>query len=422
MKFLILSFIYIFIRLAVSESSCNPIQSDDCDPDPALGKAFLETFTAKSKYFLEIESNGVSYSEDGVKMTVTKKGDNPSLKSNFYIMFGRVEVTLQASSGEGLISSFYLQSDDLDEIDIELFGGNGYQFSSNYFSQGDTSTYNRGEYHSTGTNPVENYHTYIVDWTEDAVIWGLDGKVVRVLLPDSEEGYPQAPMYIQMGLWAGGDSSNAEGTIQWAGGLTDYSKGPFNMYIKSLVVTDYSTGDEYSYTDKSGEWKSIKSKNGKVNGRYKQGKEEFLSLQESCHSSTSTPTNTRTYTTSTTSKTTFTITTTATDAAGILVTAVTTSVGFNYATDTLRSSSTKSFDNGLWTPDSLTTYSQLDSHEKPSFSNIDYTQNTGIYGYHFTSHHGGSSNSAYDYSTHNLALKNAASFLSMLAVLSNLMF
>jgi len=52
----------------------------------------------------------------------------------------------------------------------------------------------------------------------------------------------------------------------WAGGLTDYSQGPFNMYMKSMTVTDYSTGNSYSYGDKSGSWESIVSNGGKING------------------------------------------------------------------------------------------------------------------------------------------------------------
>lgn len=38
------------------------------------------------------------------------------------------------------------------------------------------------------------------------------------------------------------------------------------MYLKSMTVTDYSTGNSYSYGDKSGSWKSITADGGKVNG------------------------------------------------------------------------------------------------------------------------------------------------------------
>lgn len=55
-------------------------------------------------------------------------------------------------------------------------------------------------------------------------------------------------------------------SIGWAGGETDYSSGPYTMYLKSVSVTDYSTGKSYSYGDNSGSWKSITSEGGKIDG------------------------------------------------------------------------------------------------------------------------------------------------------------
>lgn len=49
------------------------------------------------------------------------------------------------------------------------------------------------------------------------------------------------------------------------------------MYLKSLKVTDYSTGSTYSYGDKSGSWESIQAEGGKVNGN--SGAESFSSVQ-----------------------------------------------------------------------------------------------------------------------------------------------
>lgn len=261
-------------------ASCNPLKSTDCPANTALGSSFKEDFTSESKYFSEVKLKGVSYSSDGLELKISERLDNPSLKSNFYIMFGKVEVELKAAKGKGIISSFYLQSDDLDEIDIELFGGDSYEFQLNYFSKGNTDTYDRGEYHPTSPSPLENFHTYTLDWTKDELTWSLDGKVVRTLKSNNPQGYPQSPMYVMTGIWAGGDPSNAEGTIEWAGGATDYSELPFSMYIKSLIVTDYSTGKEYKYGDQSGSWSSIEAVDGKVNGRVSEAKLDFEKLQD----------------------------------------------------------------------------------------------------------------------------------------------
>lgn len=271
---------------------CNPLSSSSCQADKALATDLSEDFSTKSSNFEIVSAeSGVSYGDDGLTLTIKKRLDNPSLKSKFYIMFGRIEAHIKAGNGTGIVSSFYLQSDDLDEIDIEFLGGDDTQFQSNYFSKGDTTTYDRGEYHTIGgDSPQSAFHNYTIDWTEKECVWYLDGNAVRTLKNTSSEGYPQSPMYLMTGIWAGGDSSNEAGTVEWAGGKTDYSQAPFAMHIKDLVVSDYSTGKEYSYSDKSGDWTSIKAKDGEVNGRANKfdinGNDDSSSTRESSSSST----------------------------------------------------------------------------------------------------------------------------------------
>lgn len=270
-----------FLLIAGSEAAtCNPLKSTDCSPVKALASSFKETFSEKSEYFSAQHSeNGIDYSDDGLTLTLAKRFDNPGLKSNFYIMFGRVEVVFKAAEGKGVISSFFLQSDDLDEVDLEWFGGDQYEVQSNYFSKGNTATYDRGEYHPI-PNPMADFHTYTLDWTKDSLSWYFDGDLLRTLDSDNSQGYPQSPMALYMGIWAGGDPSNAPGTIDWAGGETDYSQAPFKMQIQSLIVTDYSTGSEYSYSDQSGKWTAIEAKDGEVNARESEAEEEFEKLTD----------------------------------------------------------------------------------------------------------------------------------------------
>jgi beta-glucanase (GH16 family) len=183
-------------------------------------------------------------------------------------MFGHVDYVIKAAPGTGIVSAAVLQSDCLDEIDWEWLGGDDTQAQSNYFGKGITTTgYNRGAFHAANNNH-DTFHTYSIDWTADQIVWSIDGTTVRVLTQeDAESGqYPQTPMYVKLGAWAGGDSSNPQGTIEWAGGLTDYSAGPFTMYVKSVQVTDYSTGSKYSYSGTSGTWDSIVSDGGKIDG------------------------------------------------------------------------------------------------------------------------------------------------------------
>ncbi|OCL03827.1 glycoside hydrolase family 16 protein [Glonium stellatum] len=245
-------------------SNCNPLTNTACPADSALGRSVSIDFTQGASDSFTPQGNP-TYGSSGVSFTIAKSGDSPQLTSKWYIMFGRVDVVLQAAPGAGIVSSFVMQSDDLDEIDWEWLGADSEEVQSNYFGKGQTTTYNRGAFHADPGNQA-GFKTYTVIWTASQIVWQIDGVTVRTLEPaNADNQYPQTPMQIKVGAWSGGDPSNAPGTIQWARGPTDYSKGPFTMQVKSISVQDYSTGTQYKYGDTSGTWQSIQAIGGKVN-------------------------------------------------------------------------------------------------------------------------------------------------------------
>lgn len=244
-------------------SNCNPTLRSDCPPDSALGRSVNIDFTSESDSFTP--QGNPTYGDDGVSFTVAKSGDSPLVTSKWYIMFGKVEVSLKAAPGAGIVSSFVMQSDTLDEIDWEWLGAAPDEVQTNYFSQGRTTTYNRGAFHAD-QGSQSGFKTYTIEWTSDQIVWQIDGTTVRILEAAAANGeYPQTPMQIKLGAWSGGDPANEQGTIEWARGPTDYSAGPFSMVVKSLKVSDYSTGNQYVYGDQSGTWGSIKSNGGSIN-------------------------------------------------------------------------------------------------------------------------------------------------------------
>ena len=72
------------------------------------------------------------------------------------------------------------------------------------------------------------------------------------------KNFPQTPMTVRLGIWAGGDKANSNGTIEWAGGLIDYHGGPYTMTVQQVHVQDFTSGKEYSYGDMTGSYQSIK--------------------------------------------------------------------------------------------------------------------------------------------------------------------
>jgi hypothetical protein len=94
--------------------------TETCPADTGLAKwEFNTDFTAGSSAFSKWNTTAgtVESTSLGAKFTISEQGDAPTIESDFYIFFGRVEVKMRAANGTGIISTTVLESDDLDEID-----------------------------------------------------------------------------------------------------------------------------------------------------------------------------------------------------------------------------------------------------------------------------------------------------------------
>jgi hypothetical protein len=125
-----------------------------------------------------------------------------------------------------------------------------------------TTTYDRVVYHDVAT-PQNTWHTYSIDWTSERLQFLIDGSVIRTIpyadpLAVYGKNYPQTPMRVKLGNWAGGGPGQNKGTVEWAGGEVDFSKGPFNMYVREVSITNNNPACSYEYGDRSGSFESIK--------------------------------------------------------------------------------------------------------------------------------------------------------------------
>jgi hypothetical protein len=253
--------------LAQTWSDCNPMEVTDCKPNPALGvDNYTIDFTQSmmSSNVWNVTTGKIIYGDDGADFRIGTKGEQPLVKTNFYIFFGQVEVIMKASHGQGIVSSVVVQSDDLDEIDWEWIGGNSTYVQTNYFGKGNTTSFDRAKWHKVDNaagDTQDGYHNYTLDWSKEKLDFYVDGEVIRTLMYEDANGghnYPQTPSDVRLGIWPGGDSKS-EGTVEWAGGKIDYSQAPFDMLVKSVRVRDATNATEYVWGDKSGSWQSIKA-------------------------------------------------------------------------------------------------------------------------------------------------------------------
>jgi len=257
---------------AQTHSACNPLNTTGCPNMQALGgnATFFWNKTGiptGSKVWEKMNQGKIDWSEDpqggGATFVIERSGDSPQVQSKFYMLFGRFEVVMKAAKGQGIVSSAILQSEALDEIDWEFLGTKTDQALTNYFGKGNTSSYDRGKEYDMSP-PQDDYHNYTIDWTAERIEWILDDKVLRTLKYDEALGgknYPQTPMNVRLGAWAGGDTNNNDpGVVEWAGGKTDFSQGPFTMKVQTVYFKDYTQGAEYSWEnmDASGSWEKVK--------------------------------------------------------------------------------------------------------------------------------------------------------------------
>jgi len=237
-----------------------------------------------------------------------------TISASKYIMFGKVTVTTRAAAGQGIVSSFILESDDLDEIDWEWLGSTDTSVESNFFGKGNTTSYDRAIYHPV-TDPIGTWHTYTIDWTSAAIKWYIDGNLVRTLnygdaLALGGKNYPQTPMKVKLGNWVGCASAAAasnpatEGTCSWAGGPANFAQAPFTMLVKSVTIQDYTCATTYTYSDNSGSYQSIKASGGCSGGSSSSSSSSSSdSSSSSSASSTTTPSTTKTPTSKATTAT-----------------------------------------------------------------------------------------------------------------------
>jgi beta-glucanase (GH16 family) len=256
--------------LAQTHTACNPLKTKGCPDMQALGGNatfyWNETGIATGSEIWTKQNQGtIGWSEEakGAKFTIERSGDSPMVQSKFYMLFGRFEVVMKAARGKGIVSSAILQSEALDEIDWEFLGTNTTHALTNYFGKGNTTSFDRGKEYEMDP-PQDEFHNYTIIWTEEHIEWWLDGTRLRELLPsDALDGknYPQTPMNVRMGVWAGGDKANNDpGVVEWAGGETDFNEGPFTMAVQSIYVEDQTKGATYSWDDMdaSGSYKMVK--------------------------------------------------------------------------------------------------------------------------------------------------------------------
>lgn len=226
--------------------------------------------SSKSNWVVSGEPKVYTDNGQDVLLLTMKQGTvGTLLASTNYVWYGKVSATLKTSRTAGVVTAFILLSDVKDEIDFEFVGTDLNTAQSNYYFQGVTDcklpvlpawlvrASNRGFIDHQGVNisaadTFNTYHKFEIDWTPDSITWSIDGTAYRTRhradtwnATDNQWHFPQTPARIQLSLWPAGLNTNGKGTVDWAGGLVDWSApdsknaGYFYAMVSEVTVECY---------------------------------------------------------------------------------------------------------------------------------------------------------------------------------------
>ncbi|ORX95825.1 concanavalin A-like lectin/glucanase [Basidiobolus meristosporus CBS 931.73] len=162
------------------------------------------------------------------------QGFGATVTSIRWIQYGNVTARVKtASTSPGVVTSFIIRNPEGDEIDFEWVGGSPDKVQTNYYYN-DILDYKNGIEASVGSNTADGFNEYMIQWEEDFIKFWVNKKVIRTVYKkdtwDEKSKvykYPARLAQVHLGIWDGG--RGAPGTMEWAGGPTNWSN-PKTVY------------------------------------------------------------------------------------------------------------------------------------------------------------------------------------------------
>ena len=132
-----------------------------------------------------------------------------ALSSQEQFLFGRFEVSIQASNVPGVITGFFLhRNSPRQEIDVEIAGNRPDRLLVNIFYNpgADGANFDYGyrgspSYVDLGFDASNGLHRYAIEWTPCEIRWLVDDQLVHTRLVWNPTPIPHLPMALHVNLW-----------------------------------------------------------------------------------------------------------------------------------------------------------------------------------------------------------------------------
>mgnify|MGYP003583040042 FL=1 len=187
------------------------------------------TFGNNLAHFSE---QNVSVQQQQLALTLNKQKQHEKaytaaeLRTKKMFLYGRFEAKLKASDALGCITAFFLYRPNAahnTEIDFEISGKYPKVITTNHWV--DRRSHDKET--PLDFDSTKDFHTYVIYWEPNRIVWEIDGKVVR----STTTAVPDKPMQVIFNLWA----TKSE---NWAGSIK-HAKLPTFAYVNSFKYTPY---------------------------------------------------------------------------------------------------------------------------------------------------------------------------------------
>ncbi|KAH7330773.1 hypothetical protein KP509_20G001100 [Ceratopteris richardii] len=181
--------------------------------------------------------------EDGgeaLQLVLENTTGGAGFASKNYYLLGNIDMQIKLVPGDsaGTVTAYYMSSEtsNHDELDFEFLGnssGEPYVLQTNVFSNG---VGEREQRILLWFDPTTDFHTYSIRWSEERILFLVDGTPIRVFSNNKDVGVPyldSQPMRVFSSIWNGDSWATRGGLVK-----IDWSQGPFIASYRAFKTLD----------------------------------------------------------------------------------------------------------------------------------------------------------------------------------------